>query len=117
MAENQEQSQRNEASQQGSSSDGTLNESNTKEQDQTAKKEQSGGQGEEEKGQQAPPPPIDFWDSRLHKTRIEVAWKWALTSKKLFMVSVEKVLTEFSPVPDVVYPGCSFVVLGCTLYC
>lgn len=38
---------------------------------------------DEEHGQQCPPEPVGFWDPRLHKTRREVAWKWAVTSKLL----------------------------------
>lgn len=44
-------------------------------------KEEEGGGGQEEKGEQGPPLPVGFFDPRLHKTRIEVAWKWVVTSR------------------------------------
>jgi len=41
------------------------------------------GSGQEEEAQQGPPKPVGFFDSRLHKTRIDVAKKWILMSKRL----------------------------------
>jgi len=44
---------------------------------------ENGGSGQEDEEQQGPPKPIGFWDSRLHKTRVEVAKKWILMSKSV----------------------------------
>lgn len=41
------------------------------------------GQGDEEKSDGIPKP-VGFFDPTLHKTRIEVAWKWLATSKYTF---------------------------------
>lgn len=39
-----------------------------------------GDTGEEEKNDDTPKP-VGFFDPSLHKVRIEVAWKWVVTSK------------------------------------
>lgn len=63
-----------------STSDNTLKEE--RQNDQDAKQEKSeDDQGQEEKAEDGPPLPVGFFDSRLHKTRKEVAWKWLATSK------------------------------------
>lgn len=67
-----------------STSDNTLegehDASNEKQQDEH-EPENNAESGEEEKGEDGLPKPVGFFDSRLHKTRIEVAWKWAATSE------------------------------------
>lgn len=72
-----------------STSDNTLegehDASNEKQQDEH-EPENNAESGEEEKGEDGPPKPVGFFDSRLHKTRIEVAWKWAATTLGLMVV-------------------------------
>lgn len=41
--------------------------------------------GDEEKNEEIPKP-VGFFDPSLHKVRIEVAWKWLVTSKLLLYV-------------------------------
>lgn len=48
--------------------------------DDKQKSEKQDGEGEE-KGEESIPKPVGFFDPRLHKTRIEVAWKWVVTSR------------------------------------
>ena len=94
MADRSESSQ-NVSRPQRSSSDNTLNshqeESNEKtkqgNKDEENDREQN---GQEEKGEEAPPAPVGFFDKRLHSTRIEVAWKWAVTSEQTSMNSVQR---------------------------
>lgn len=39
------------------------------------------GDGKESQKQDGPPEPVGFFHPSLHKTRIEVIWKWMLTSE------------------------------------
>lgn len=66
-----------------SNSDNTLEGDRNASDDQHDKQEQEKDDesGEEENGEEAPPKPVGFFDSRLHETRKEVAWKWAVTSE------------------------------------
>lgn len=44
--------------------------------------------GDEEKSD-GMPKPVGFFDPSLHKTRLEVAWKWLVTSEYMLVVRLQ----------------------------
>lgn len=68
---------------QRTSSENTLNGRQEENNNDNQKSEKQDDGGEEEKGEQGPPAPVGFFDKRLHSVRIEVAWKWVVTSTRI----------------------------------